>query len=119
MLPEIPGMKDLVLYFKDKHSLSAALLSNIGKVIYEREDELPLLKIFEKKVYSAVCGFTKPEAGIFDYLCKTCEITPDEAIFVDDSQKNVDGAREFGIDAVLFTGDTELLKEEIEKILKS
>ena len=45
----------------------------------------------------------KPEPGIFDLLCHRAGLAPQDCLFIDDSEKNVAGARAFGMDAVHFT----------------
>ncbi|MBQ7333487.1 MAG: HAD family phosphatase [Clostridia bacterium] len=116
-LPEIPGMRELALKLKEKYSLSLALLSNVGKAVFEHEGEIPILDIFDKKFYSAVIGYTKPSPEIYDYVCNSCGISPSEAIFVDDNEKNVRAAENFGIKAIKFTGDVGKLKSTLIEIL--
>ena len=43
----------------------------------------------------------KPEAAIFSAAEQICGIKPDETLFFDDSQRNVDAARALGFNAVL------------------
>lgn len=115
-LPEISGMRELVLNIKKDFGVSACLISNISKNFARREGEIDLLKIFENKVYSAVSGFVKPSYEIFDYACRVCGVLPSEAVFVDDSEKNIKGGENFGIDSVLFDGDSAKLYKELRKI---
>jgi 2-haloacid dehalogenase len=46
----------------------------------------------------------KPDRAIYDHHVKAFGIEPSAALFIDDSQKNVDGAKAAGWEAVLFTG---------------
>ncbi len=116
-LPEIIGMRELALEFKKEYSLSLALLSNVGKAIAEHESEIPILAIFDRKFYSALIGYTKPNPEIYDFVCASCGILPNEAIFVDDNEKNVLAAEKFGIKSLKFTGDVDKLREELFLIL--
>ncbi len=45
----------------------------------------------------------KPEARIFRLLCDRAGIVPQECLFIDDSEKNVLGAKAVGMDAIHFT----------------
>ncbi|NJS39917.1 MAG: HAD family phosphatase [Rhodobacteraceae bacterium] len=45
----------------------------------------------------------KPEARIFALLCDRAAVAPADCLFIDDSEKNVLGARAAGMDAVHFT----------------
>jgi FMN phosphatase YigB (HAD superfamily) len=46
----------------------------------------------------------KPDPRIFALLCDRAGLAASECIFIDDSERNVAGARAFGMDAVHFTG---------------
>lgn len=45
----------------------------------------------------------KPERAIYDHHADTFSLTPSASLFIDDSQKNVDGAKAAGWQAILFT----------------
>lgn len=49
--------------------------------------------------YEARC--CKPGKAIFDYAERTGGLVPEETLFFDDSQANVDAARSYGFKAVL------------------
>jgi 2-haloacid dehalogenase len=46
----------------------------------------------------------KPDPAIFDHHARAFDLEPKATLFIDDSQKNVEGARDTGWQAVLFTG---------------
>lgn len=56
----------------------------------------------------------KPDAAIFGILCDRAGVTPDSCVFIDDSEKNVAGARAFGMDAIHFT-TPEALEQELDR----
>ena len=53
----------------------------------------------------------KPERAIYDHHVKAFSLEPAATIFIDDSQKNVDGAKAAGWQAVLFTDATTLRRD--------
>lgn len=57
----------------------------------------------------------KPQPGIFALLCDRAGISPDACVFIDDSEKNVAGARAFGMDAIHFTTPEALETALIER----
>ena len=59
-IPEIEGMKDLIKSLKKDYGVSIYLLSNISTYFASHSDEIPILKEMDGCVFSAVCGFTKP-----------------------------------------------------------
>ena len=50
----------------------------------------------------------KPERGIYDHHVRAFGLEPSKSLFIDDSQKNVDGAINAGWQAVLFTDARQL-----------
>ena len=109
-LPETYGMDALVTELKEKYGVRLFLLSNISRTFSAHHKEIPILRHFEKCIMSANYGAVKPSREIFDILCAECGIKKEESIFIDDSEKNVRGACEYGISAYLFDGDAERLK---------
>lgn len=52
---------------------------------------------------SGEIGLIKPDRAIYDHHAASFGLEPSAALFIDDSQKNVDGAMAAGWQAVLFT----------------
>ena len=115
-LPEIDGMRQLVEKLKNK-GVHLFLLSNISKTFAQRSKDISILSYFEECVFSAECGYVKPTADIFNYLLTKCGIRADESIFIDDSIKNVDGAKKAGIEAYLFDGDSKKLEQYLDSLM--
>jgi putative hydrolase of the HAD superfamily len=111
-LPEIPGMRDVIALCREL-GFGVYLLSNISREFAARYREIPILSLVDGCIFSAECGFVKPSEDIFRYLCETFELTPEETLFVDDNEKNVNGADKFGIIAYLFDGDSNALYDYI------
>ena len=117
-IPEIEGMRELVEHIKKEYKISVFLLSNISKYFAEHSDEIPMLKLIDKCVFSAVCGKIKPNRDIYEYLCQTCNIDPHETVFIDDREKNTKAAEEIGILGYAFDGDAKKLRIWLDEILK-
>ena len=62
-------------------------------------------EIFDEQFYSFEIGFAKPEAGYFKAIVDRIAVAPDRALFIDDHEGNVAGAREIGIHSELFPVD--------------
>ena len=108
-LPEIYGMRELLQKLSDK-GVRLFLLSNISEGFAKKSSEFSILSYFERCFFSAVCGLTKPSAEIFNHLLNECGIKAEETLFVDDSQKNILGAKGAGISTYLFDGDSKKLE---------
>ncbi len=115
-LPGIEGMKEILLRLK-KEGHGLYLLSNISDTFAKKYAEVPQLKelfsLFDGLVFSAPLHMVKPTAEIFDYLLCKYHLAAKECTFVDDSEKNIIGARKVGIHGILFDGNAENLSQEI------
>ena len=93
------------------------MLSNISRYFVENYEKVPglrsLFTLFDGLVFSAPVGMVKPTPEIFHYLLDKFHLRAEECTFIDDSELNVEGARNVGIKAILFQNDVEKLKKEI------
>ena len=117
-IPEIEGMVQLILRVKEGYGKRVLLLSNISKFFVEHADEVPILRLIEERVFSAACGMVKPNREIFEHLCTTYALRPEETLFIDDSPKNIAGAEAYGIRGYIFDGDVEKLGAYLDEVLQ-
>jgi 2-haloacid dehalogenase len=80
----------------------------------EVRGRFPFLNRARGVTVSGEVGFVKPERAIYDLHAATFGIEPAAALFIDDSPRNVDGARAAGWQAVLFH-DAETLEADLER----
>ncbi|MBL4934336.1 HAD-IA family hydrolase [Clostridium sp. YIM B02515] len=73
-------------------------LENVFKRVGMRE-------YFSSFIISSIKGITKPNELMYKAAIEELEILPEEAIFIDDSIKNCDGAAKLGIKSVLMCRD--------------
>ncbi len=66
-------------------------------------------------VVSAHEELVKPEPEIYHRLLKRNQLTAASCVFIDDSAKNVRGAADVGIDAILFTDSTQLRRDLLSR----
>lgn len=92
------------------------ILSNLSRESYEFISKYPFFSLIDGGVFSYQENCCKPEAKIYKTLLSRYSLTPAETVFIDDNKINVEAAREFGINAVLFTSLGEV-KAEVEKLL--
>lgn len=72
--------------------------------------------VFDHMVISAEVGLMKPGAAIYIHALEKLATAPAEAVFVDDFEENIAGARAVGMHAVHFTDATKAL-EELKSLL--
>jgi 2-haloacid dehalogenase len=66
------------------------------------------LEWFDGIVISGDIGVTKPDPAIFDELCRRFTLEPSRTVFVDDRVDNVEAARRYGLEALLFESGVKL-----------
>jgi HAD superfamily hydrolase (TIGR01509 family) len=67
----------------------------------EEETRYAFSTTFDHIVYSHEVGLAKPDHRIFALACDRVGVAPNEAVFIDDRQVNVEAACEFGMQGVL------------------
>lgn len=74
-----------------------------------------LAEAFEDVVVSGHEGIIKPDREIFNILCRRNLLSPSDCLFIDDSEKNVIGARDAGWQAHHFAGADALRRDLTER----
>ncbi len=92
------------------HNVPLCALSNMPAETWPwMQAHFPLLEIFRHTIVSGAVGLVKPDARIYTH---TLEImgnpAPEIVLFIDDSARNIEGARALGFQTHLFTGATGL-----------
>ena len=106
---------DLVRVLRGTHQV--ALCSNISAAgLGQQVVAHGLRDLFSVMVTSDVAGSAKPDPGIFTYTLERLGVLPSEALFIDDSPRNVAGAERVGVVGLHYTGVKEL-RWELESIL--
>lgn len=126
MLYKTPGQTVFSLdYAKDwirtlkKQGLKVYILSNYSERTFEQtKAQLDFLPLADGALFSFQCHMIKPERGIYQELIDRYNIIPNRAVFIDDRQKNVDGAREAGLQALRFT-TYEDTRRTLERLLST
>ncbi len=103
------GMKQLIETLLEK-GYKLYVLSNCGYTFRKFEYKIPCVERFTGILVSAEELLLKPDVKVFQRLCDKFELQMDECVFVDDLQKNVDGAVAAGMQGYCFAdGDVEKL----------
>ncbi len=85
-----------------------ALLSNAGFDFASPFRHSPIARFFERMFISAELRKIKPNADIYVEVADELGITPQQMVFIDNKQVNVDGAEALGMTGHLFVGPAEL-----------
>jgi putative hydrolase of the HAD superfamily len=92
--------------------IKTGLLSNMhtAMIFYLREN-FGWLDLFDFKTFSAEVRLIKPDRAIYEHTLEGLGVKPDETLFVDDREVNVQSAREMGIQALRFRSLAQLRKD--------
>lgn len=111
---QIEGTMDIIQKLKGKYQL--ILLSDHVKewadYIVETNQNL---EIFDSIFFSYELGKLKSDAGTFQFVLEKLKINPNETVFIDDYEKNIDMAKAQGIHGILFQDANQLQAELKEK----
>ncbi len=105
-MPPIPATEELVRKAKQK-GYKIYLLSNAGQDFYIYSKGIPALSLFDGTFVSSDYLLLKPEREIYEAFFKAFSLLPQECVFVDDMQCNIDGAKDCGMDGVCFNASKE------------
>lgn len=72
---------------------------------------------FDEIIISSEVGIAKPDAPIYKLALDRLEVSPHEAVFVDDFLRNVEGARAVGMNAIHFHQPEQVILE-LEQMLE-
>lgn len=93
--------KNIELIRRLKSAYRLAILSNADKNLVERlRDGMGIHDLFDTVVCSADVGMAKPDHPIYELAAKRLDLPPEECVFIDDMEGNVEAAREVGMAAV-------------------
>jgi len=106
-------VKEIIRLLKNG-GYKVALCTNNIQPFAERHKKRGDLDIFPVQIISCEIGMRKPDKEIYEFVLKKLDVEADECIFVDNNLKNVEGAKDVGINAILFE-DARQLREELKK----
>lgn len=89
------------------------MLTNFAADTFKEARKLyPFLDLPRGVTVSGEIGLIKPDLAIYEKHARDFGLEPAHTLFIDDAEKNVEGARAAGWNAVLFT-DAEKLKSDL------
>lgn len=93
--------------------LRTAILSNMGaEVLAHMRANFAWLDTFDHLTWSCELDMLKPEPEIYQHTLDKLGVRAEEALFLDDREENVEGARRVGLHALLFR-DVATLRDDL------
>lgn len=87
---------NLIIKLKEK-KYNIYLLSNINPYTHEFISKSKLLDLVDGYVFSYQEHMVKPYVGIYNVLINRYSLLPEQTLFIDDNQKNIDMGNNLGI----------------------
>jgi glucose-1-phosphatase len=107
----LPGLK--------KRGFRLFYLSNFPLDIFDEiKSGYYFFKYFDGGLISAEVRSSKPDMRFYEILIDKFSLVPEECLFIDDNEKNVDTAKLIGMKGIATYGSLEI-ENDIEKILSS
>lgn len=106
----VHDVMDIVAALKQK-GYKLGLLSNTIKPHKEIIEGLGFYKYFKVKIFSYEVKMRKPFSSIYKLTLKQLHVLPEEAIFIDNNNKFVEGANKVGIKGIQFINPLQLKKD--------
>ena len=109
----IPGTRDILQNLQARGVPTYSITNFSAPKLDLTRRTYPEVASFRGIVVSGEVGLLKPDAAIYRRLLDDHGLEAADTIFIDDVQKNVDGAKAVGMHAVRFT-DADRLRRDLE-----
>ena len=114
VLGEIPGMRELLTNLKaEGYRLYG--LTNWCSCVHQTMQQFPIFSLLDGRVISSEEHVVKPEREIYDILCSRFHLRPEECVFADDREDNIEAAKAYGMHGIVFK-DCQQYKAELSAI---
>ena len=101
-----------LLYRLKRHGYPLYCLSNMHFASIEYlESQHAFWEVFAGRVISCRLQLCKPERGIYEHLLESYALEPQQTVFIDDVQKNLDAAAGVGIRTIRFENAAQCERE--------
>lgn len=111
-MPIIDGTEDLIKRLKAA-GYSVYLLSNATARFFDKYLDIPALTLMDGYFISALYKLVKPQREIYEAFCNKFSLTPEECFFIDDTAKNIEAAKEYGMHGFVFKKDIAALEDAL------
>lgn len=92
------------------------ILSNIPQdclaVVHQHND---FFKLADGEIFSCNEHVAKPDAAIYHILLQRYNLRPEECLFIDDMQENINAGKEVGIDGIVYSSSA-FVKNELQRL---
>lgn len=104
---EVKGTKEIIKQLEGKYNL-VLLSDHVKEWITEVKPAQELLPLFHKCYFSYELNSTKAELDTFQKVLSDLQAKPEEVLFIDDSEKNIEVAKQLNITGIVFKDSQQL-----------
>lgn len=115
---EVLGTREIVVKLKELGYTLALLSVHSKEWVDYCEEKFDFHKLFDVRVYSYDIKASKPDPKSFEFTLEKLKAKPEECLFIDDSDINVEAAESLGIKSILFT-TAEDLEIKLKELLSN
>ncbi len=108
---EIEGTREIIEKLKDKGFKLGLLSVHSKEWIDHCEKQFDFHKLFHSTLYSFEVSVCKPDKKAYHLILEKLKAKPEECLFIDDSEKNIEAAKNIGLKTILFKNPTQLKKD--------
>ena len=98
-----PGIQEVLETLSETHRLG--VISDTWPSIERQMEYLGISKFFSFQTYSCYLGVFKPDRRMYLDALEKSGVSASEAVFIDDSPRNLDGAAALGITPILIAAN--------------
>lgn len=111
----VPGVADIVRELKATDLRLLGLTNWSAETHYHAAENAPVISELDAVVVSGQEGLAKPDPRLFQRMAKTHDLIPQQTVFIDDSEHNIEAAAALGYVALLFT-DAVQLRRDLQRV---
>jgi len=97
--------------------LQVALLTNVIEPTYNVLSEAGNYDYFDEVIASCKVSYAKPQTEIYQLALARLHTTPEQSLFIDDKQKNLDPAIAMGFTTILATSPEQIIRDVTKSAL--
>ena len=114
MAGPITGTVDILAELRQREVPVYALSNWSAETFPVAQRRFEFLQWFRAIFLSAEVRLVKPDPRIFKYFCESLALRPEQVIYIDDLQHNVEAARTIGMHAIRFSDSASLRQELVQ-----
>ncbi len=111
---QISGSVEVLTELREKRVPLYILTNWPAEKFPAARERFAFIEWFDGVLVSGEVGVTKPDPAIFDVLCRRFDLQPERTLFIDDTNRHVEVARELGFKTIRFCDPDQLRAELVE-----